>query len=233
MHSAVRALIVVGCATVALVGPVQRDSRAQGFPPVIEGLYPTQMPVGQTTVLYLGVPRANVVKSVEFAPAAGLTVSGIKEGDFKTGMAWWEVTVVVAADAAPGNRALTIVGSAGRTTARNVTIPVHVPRISDLRVLSAQVSQPVMDFQFAIADAAGDVGDVPMVWFTLDCGGEPELGAVAGKAANGVVRASVPNPRSQPKAGANVLTNRCDFQVRASDSKGADSNTLTSTVEFK
>jgi hypothetical protein len=65
------------------------------------------------------------------------------------------------------------------------------------------------------------------------CGGEPELGQPRGKCANGVVRVTIPNPRTQQKPGADPLKNQCDLEVRASDSKQADSNTLKSPVEFK
>jgi hypothetical protein len=67
----------------------------------------------------------------------------------------------------------------------------------------------------------------------LHCGGEPEVGLARGKFANGVVRVTIPNPRTQQKPGAEPPKNQCDLEVRASDSKNADSNTLKSTVEFK
>ena len=50
---------------------------------------------------------------------------------------------------------------------------------------------------------------------------------------NGVVTASIPNPRTQLKPFAPPPSSRCDLEVRASDSKMADSNTLKTTVDFK
>jgi hypothetical protein len=72
-----------------------------------------------------------------------------------------------------------------------------------------------------------------MVWFFLGCGGEPESGVVKGKAANGVVTAAIPNPRTQMKPFAPPPSARCDLEIRASDSKMADSNTLKTTVDFR
>ena len=59
------------------------------------------------------------------------------------------------------------------------------------------------------------------------------MGLERGKFANGIVHATIPNPRAQQKAGAEPLKNRCELEIRASDSKKADSNTLMTTVEFK
>ena len=71
----------------------------------------------------------------------------------------------------------------------------------------------------------------------ISCGGEPLPGVVHGKVTardkgNGVVRASVPNPRT-PAGGGTPGSGKCDLQVRVSDSGGIDSNTLKTTVDFK
>jgi len=89
-------------------------------------------------------------------------------------------SVMIAKDAAPGNRALTLVMPTGRTAPMALTIPAHVPGISDLKVLSAP-NQPTVELQFAAADESSDLGTAPYVWFTMSCGGEPFVGAVKGK----------------------------------------------------
>jgi hypothetical protein len=116
-------------------------------------------------------------------------------------------------------------------------IPSHVPRISELQILSAQSNQPTLDLQFAAVDGSADLGDSPYVWFMIGCDGEPLVGVVNGKVdardkGNGVVRALVPNPR-RPTGGGTPATGKCDLQVRVSDSSGIDSNTLKTTVDFK
>jgi len=109
-----------------------------------------------------------------------------------------------------------------------------VPVISDLRIVSAQSSQPTVELRFAATDESADLGDLPYVWFTIGCGGDPALGVVrgrvtAGETRNVVVRATVPHPRTSGTS----ATARCDLQVRATDSIGSESNTLKATVDFR
>ncbi|HXD16557.1 MAG TPA: hypothetical protein VN654_06020 [Vicinamibacterales bacterium] len=208
-------------------------ARAQGLPNVIEGFFPTQLAAGQTNVLHLGVPGRGDVTGVEINPSAGITVKDIKRGDVREGSLFWEVTVDVAGDAAPGNRTIVAVNQNGRTAPRPIAVYAHVPKISDVKIVSAQVSQPTVQLQFAMSETPNDIGAAPMVWFFLGCGGEPESGVVKGKAANGVVTAAIPNPRTQMKPFAPPPSARCDLEIRASDSKMADSNTLKTTVDFR
>jgi len=226
--------MVIGVTVLACFGPGAHVSAAQQ-PPSIEDVFPRQLVRGQTTVLSVAIPGRDAVQSAEISPSAGVTVSAVKKAEMAQGVAWWEVTVDVAKDAAPGNRALTLVMPTGRTAPMTLTIPAHVPGISDLKVLSTP-SQPTVELQFSAADESSDLGTAPYVWFTMSCGGEPFVGAVKGKvtprdARNGVVHATFPNPRTVP--GAPPITGKCDLQVRASDSKGIDSNTLTTAVEFR
>ena len=73
-------------------------------------VFPAQVPRGQSTVLNVAFPgRDLVVQAAEISPSAGVTVSGIKRAADSQGVAWWEVTVDVAKDAAPGNRSLVLV----------------------------------------------------------------------------------------------------------------------------
>ena len=118
----------------------------------------------------------------------------------------------------------------GRTAPTTISIPTHVPAISDLRIVPPQPNQPTFELQVTAADAAGDLGESPYVWFSAGCGGEPLAGAVRGKVSGGVVRAVLPNLRKMAGAPA---AGPCDLQVRVTDSTGIDSNTLKSTVEFR
>jgi hypothetical protein len=70
-------------------------------------------------------------------------------------------------------------------------------------------------------------------WFRLRCGKEPEVGVAKGKVANGIVKASIPNPKTITGAAAPTFGPKCDLEVRATDAGNVDSNTLTTTVEFK
>jgi hypothetical protein len=233
MQSATRYFITTGLTVLACLGPAAPGSHGQGLPGVIEGLYPTQLVLGQTTVLHAAIPGRNDITAVEISPAAGITIAGIKRGDVKEGATWWEISVSVAKDAMPGTRMIIATGPMVHTAPRPLTIPAQVPTISELKIGSALVNQPTTDFQFAMTEAPNEIGDSPNVWFSLGCGGEPEVGVVKGKLANGIVRASIPNPRTQMKPFAPLPNNRCNLEVRASDSKMADSNTLKTAVDFK
>jgi len=210
-----------------------RGARAQGLPNVIEGFFPTQLVAGQTNVLHLGIPGRGDVKSVDVMPSAGITVKDIKRGDIREGSLFWDVTIDVAPDAAPGNRTIAAVNPMGRTAPRPITVYAKVPTIANPKIVSAAVNQPTMQLQFAMTETPNEIGDAPYVWFFLGCGGEPESGVVKGKFANGVVTAAIPNPRTQLKPFAPPPNTRCDLEFRASDSKMADSNSLKTTVDFK
>jgi hypothetical protein len=222
-------LTVALMAAAALAPP----ARAQGLPNVIEGFFPTQLAAGQANVLHLGIPGRGEVTGVEINPPAGITVKDIKRGDIREGSLFWDVTVDVAADAMPGNRTIVAVSQNGRTAPRPIAVYGHVPKISDVKIVSAQVSEPTVQLQFAMTETPSDIGTAPMVWFFLGCGSEPESGVVKGRFASGVVTAAIPNPRTQMKPFAPQPSARCDLEVRASDSKMADSNTLKTTVDFK
>jgi hypothetical protein len=208
-------------------------ARAQGLPNVIEGFFPTQLAAGQSNVLHLGIPGRGEVTGVEITPATGITVKDIKRGDVREGSLFWDVTVDVAGDAAPGNRTIVAVNQNGRTAPRPITVYAKVPTISNPKIVAAAANQPTMQFQFSMTETPNEIGDAPYVWFFLGCGDEPESGVVKGKFANGVVTAAIPNPRTQLKPFAPQPKSRCDLEFRASDSKMADSNTLKTTVDFK
>jgi len=235
MRSRARICIVAACTVLTFLGAAARVGYAQPLQGVIGSVYPTQLIPGQTTVLHVALGRNNPVRSIEITPSAGIMVTATASRDLNQGSVWWEFTLVIAKDAAPGPRTLVAVQQNGRTAPVTLTIPNHVPSISNLRVLSAQVNQPMVDVQFAAVDQGGTFGESPYVWFLLSCGpGQPEAGVVTGKFNNGTIRAGIPNPRTLAgHAGAPAAGNHCDLQVRATDSSGTDSNTATDAFDFK
>jgi hypothetical protein len=202
-------------------------------PQAIETVYPRHAARGQTTVINVAIVSRDEVQAAEISPSAGVTVSGIKGSGSGTEQAvgWWEITLDVAKDAAPGDRTLVLVMRMGRTVPVTLSVPTHVPTISDLMIVPPQSNQPTVELRLAAADAAADLGDAPYVWFTAGCGGEPVVGAVRGKMSAGLVRAALPNPRTA--AGDAPSPGKCDLQVRVTDSLGIDSNTLKTAVEFR
>jgi len=229
---AARSMIVFGITLVASLGPGARSSEAQQ-PVAIESVFPAQVPRGQKTVLNVAFPgRDLVVQSAEISPSTGIVISGLKRAADSQGIAWWELTVDVAKDAAPGDRSLVLMLPMGRTLPATVTVPAHVPSISDLKVVSAQANQ--VEVQFTAVDESADLGDSPYVWLTVSCG-EPVVGVVKGKvmsrdARNGMVHATVPIPHT---AGSTPSSGKCDLRLRTTDSSGIESNTLNTTFDFK
>ena len=114
MQSDARSWLVLGFTVLAGLGPGARSGGAQQ-PVMIESVFPAQAPRGQSTVLHVAFPgRDLIVQAAEIAPSSGVTVSGVKRAVDSQGIAWWEVTVDVARDAAPGPRSLVLVMPAGR-----------------------------------------------------------------------------------------------------------------------
>jgi len=231
-----RVCAVVGGVSFSLLSVVSVLGQGAQQPQIrIETVYPRHVAPGRTTVINVAIPGQDAVQAAEISPSTGVTVSGIKGTGSETEQAigWWEITLDVAKGAAPGDRSLVLVTRTGRRTApTTISVPTHAPAISDLRIVPPQSSQPTVELLVAAADAAGDLGDSPYVWFTAGCGGEPLVGAVRGKASAGVVRAALPNLRKLA-GGGTPAAGKCDLQVRVTDSTGIDSNTLKTTVEFR
>ena len=200
----------------------------------IDTVYPRHAARGQTTVINVAIPSRDAVQAAEISPSTGITVSGIKGSGSETEQAigWWEITLDVAKDAAPGDRSLVLVMRMGRSAPTTISVPTHVPTISDLRIAPPQSNQPTVELRLVAADAAADLGASPYVWFTAGCGGEPIVGAIRGTVSAGVVRAALPNLH-KAAAGGTAAAGKCDLQVRVTDSTGIESNTLKTTVEFR
>ena len=222
MHSGPSRSIVVGLIILVSIGFLTKDARAQQQP-AIEIVFPNQLVRGQTNVVHMAIPGREMFAGAEVSPAAGVTVSRVVNStkpELSQNFAWWDVTIDVAKDAAPGPRSVVLLTANGRSTPATLTIPAHVPTISNVKVVSATASAPAVDVEFAATDENGDLGDQPYVWFTIACGGEPTVGVVRGKPTGGIVRASIPRPAASP----------CDLELRASDAQKIDSNTLKTRI---
>jgi hypothetical protein len=230
MHSGIRSFVGIAAA-LAFVGAAARPGEAQQLR--IESAFPRQLPPGQTAVIHVAVSSRDPIQAAEISPAQGVTVSRIQQRENAQGaLTWSELTIDVAKDAAPGTRTLVLVlpQPAGRTAPLPLVVPTHVPVVADLRLLSASSQPPMLELQLAASDASGDLGELPYVWFSVGCGGEPLVGVVRGKAApqsgaTMLVRAGFPAPRA-------TAGQKCDLQVRITDSAGIESNTLKAAVTF-
>ena len=213
---------------------------AQGLNGIIENYYPAQFQPGQTTTLSLAPAggRGNALMTVEFTPAAGITVGTPKGGDPREGIIWYQVPITVAPGTPAGKRTMAAVTMQGKTQPVDVMIPDHALTLSNLKVNSAAANGKTVEFQFNAAESAGGTLGTPKAWFMLRCGNReglarPEVGAVNGKVANNVVTVSIPNPKTITGADAPAYAPSCDLSVRATDSAGVESNTLAAKVDFK
>jgi hypothetical protein len=211
---------IFGLVSALFVGAFVHCAQAQVR---MEGMFPRQLPRGAETVVHVAVQNQDAVQAVEISPSAGVKVSSIKKGDsFQGAYTWSELHITVAGDAAPGKRNLVIVLPTGRTAPIPITIPEHVPIISDLHVFRPQSNGASLEVQFAAVDPSSDIGQSPYVWFMVTCGEAIVPGVVHGNVMGQdkgavVVHASVPRV---------PLKDKCDFQVRIADSGGIESNTL-------
>jgi len=198
----------------------------------VETFYPRHAGVGRTTVINVAVPRGNEVQSAELSPPSGVTVAGITgKAASDQAIGWWELTLDVAKDATPGDRSLVLVLRNGRTAPVTISVPTHIPAISDLRI-TPQSNQRGLELQLSADDAAGDLGESPYLWCFAACGEEPIVGALPAKVNARIVRALFPDLRSAvpDNAPANA---KCSLQVRVTDKTGIESNTLKTTLELR
>jgi len=233
MSLGIRYVITFGVTVAACLGPsVQRIEAQQ--PLRVEGIYPRQLPIGQSTVINIVAPTADELQP-EIAPSQGVMVSSVTRGEnFQGANTWWAVTLDVGRDAAPGDRTLTLRFPGGRAMSTVVTIPSHVPHIADLRILGANSNFAALDLELTATDGSGDLGTAPHIWFTAVCGDMPLPGVVRGTVAatresGSAIRVSIPRPA--PGRGTTGAT-KCDLQVRVADSARFESNTLRTTLDY-
>jgi hypothetical protein len=223
MHCERRRSIVIGSIILFSIGLYPMAAGAQQ-PPAIEIAFPDQLVRGQTTVVHVAIPSHDTFSGAQVAPAAGMTVTRVdnrKPAELSQNVAWWDVTIVVARDAAPGMRSLVLLTANGASTPAAVFVPGHVPAIAGMKASPfAPTQSPAIDVEFTAADEMNDMGDKPYVWFTVTCGGAPTVGVVRGTRAGSLIRASIPRPSANP----------CDVELRASDAQKNDSNSLKARV---
>src|SRR5215471_5468632 len=173
-----RTVIVIGFVLLGTTGAFVHTAEAQVR---MEGMFPRQLPRGQETIVNVAIQSQQAIQSVEISPSAGVKVSSIKVGEsFQGAYTWSELHIAVAADAAPGKRVMVIALPTGRTSPISITIPDHVPIISDLRVVRPQSAGTPLELQLAAVDSSADIGQSPYVWFMITCGDEIVPGVIHG-----------------------------------------------------
>jgi hypothetical protein len=199
------------------------EARGQLLNPVmIEGIYPLQAVRGQTTVVSVALPRGAAVQRVDITPSAGVRVARIdgNADSNEQAIGWWDIALDAAADASSGDRTMVITTSMGSTPPTPLLIASHAPAITNLAIVPASGAQPA-ELRLTAADAQGDLGVSPYVWFTAACGGDLIAGALRSAAAAGVVRAVLPELRGS-----------CQLRAHVTDDSGSESNTLSGSATF-
>ena len=99
-----RPAIVAGVVVAALMGLAPGTGHAQGLNKVIEGVFPTQLAPGQTTVINMAMNggRNNKVTVVQISPNAGITIGTMTSREPTEGVVWWAIPITVAKDAEIG-----------------------------------------------------------------------------------------------------------------------------------
>lgn len=202
---------------------------------------PAQVVIGGSSELKVFGNDLTLV-SVEIAPPEGATVSDIKETtpdpedarQRKAGVKVWAFKASVAKGTQPGKRSIVFVNQKGRTEPQEVRVCTHLPKISDLTLLSASSSSAKV--KFLVSDNAGDVTpqSPPDFAFTAIC--LPAfITSQVGKGANVIAKdaksAVVEATFSAPYP--NHLSEDCELWLTITDKEGYESNRLKTKVKFK
>ena len=186
------------------------------------------------------------IESLQVTPAAGITIRDLKEQppdpsdarQSKPGVRVWSFVVVAAKTAQPGERSLVAVTPHGRSQPRTFVVVTHVPVISNV-VITSTDSSGVVNFHFAVADAAADVSPkaAPYVFALLYCANgilgsmAPADKVVMKDARHGTV---YHRARFQPLGQqVTIHPGYCALQFSIRDDGGVRSNELKVNAEFK
>ena len=220
---AILTLLECGCLT-STVGA------APGKAPQIEGFYPTQVLRGETTEITVRGKHFATIQSVEITPSEGVSVGEIKEKE--KGKAW-TLVMVVGQEAQPGERSVVVVTPQGRLAAQTIRIPNHIPRITEIKVLSTKRAGGAVEFEATVFDEAGDLGPNPHMVVTILCGGPVYLSGTTGDkvtakdSTNSVVHVSVSG------YGISLPRMACKMEAGIQDQNRNQSKQVSTPVEFK
>ncbi|MBZ5553351.1 MAG: hypothetical protein LAO21_11570 [Acidobacteriia bacterium] len=120
------------------------------------------------------------VTSVEVSPAEGVSVRDVKEStpdpddrrQQGEGIKVWSVRVFAEPRAHTGKRSIAVITPDGSSNPKALYIPDHVPRISNLTVLSAEPVDARLKIRFSVFDPAGDITSpkAALCNYHLQCG---------------------------------------------------------------
>ncbi|MFI5175655.1 MAG: hypothetical protein ACHQKY_12400 [Terriglobia bacterium] len=189
------------------------------------------------------------VSSVEISPAEGVSIREVKESppdpddqrQQGEGMKVWSVRIFAELKAQTGKRSIVVITPEGRSTPKDMYIPHHAPRITNLTVLSAEPVDARLKIRFSVFDPVGDINSPKSTLcnYHLRCGDGHAVGfhepdkVVMTDPKNGIFYATQSFSSQVQKVSA---SGKCILEVYLiHDDKGggtSESNKLTVPVEF-
>lgn len=183
----IRLLVILTVAACGCLKPAVLAAAEKG--PEIKFFYPKQVLRGEATEITVVGWDFKGIQSVEVTPSEGVSVRAIKED---TAVKWgarskkmwpwskaeraWTLEMVVGLEAQPGDRSVVVVTPQGRLAPQTIRIPNHIPRITEVKVLSAKPagkdSEGAVEFEATVFDEAGDLGSEPHIMVAILCGRE-------------------------------------------------------------
>lgn len=137
-------------------------------------MYPTQIPQGETREIIFEGEKLDAIQAIEITPPEGIFVKEINEVKLlnakqKDGNKIWVVLFFVEEDAQLTQRSVVLVTPNGPTKQKSIEIVNHLPKISDLKILSAKYGTDV-EFTINVFDEAENLGSNPAIYATVTCG---------------------------------------------------------------
>lgn len=228
-----RSACLVAMTMLSFIGlpPVSETARAgPEKAPEIEAFSPTQVQRGETTEITVRGKRFDTIQSVEITPPEGISVREIKE---KRKGKEWTLILVAGPDAQPGERSVVFVTPQGRPAAQTIRIPNHVPRITEIRVLSTKRTGGAIEFEADVFDEAGDLGPDPHLTVVLLCGGPVYLSGTRADKVTGKDASTTLVHVSVSGYGISMPKRSCEIEVGIQDQNRNLSQHFRAPVDFK
>lgn len=181
---AILILLAWGCMNLTVLAAAEKG-------PEIKFFFPKQVLRGETTEITVQGWDLKGIQSVEVTPSEGVSVGAIQEqkwmmfqrgGKYRKPWPWskelrgWTLELVVGQNAQPGERSVVVVTPEGRLAAQTIRIPNHIPRITEVKILSTKLSEKgsgdAVEFEAAVFDEAGDLGAESHMMVAILCGRE-------------------------------------------------------------
>lgn len=203
--------------------------------------YKPQIVIGESAEFKVYAENLTI-QSAEVSPPEGITIQDIKEigpdpkyaATQKKGVKTWAIRISADLSAKPGERSITLVSPKGRSKPQTIRVTSHVPKISDLKVISTSSTNVEIDVEFAAFDETGDIkpDELPSYLVMLQCG---QNGLFIASTAKKVTLTDKRNSIVQVTSSHfnSTASGNCLFRIRITDKEGNESNDLETTVTFK